>query len=59
MVAPLTRFWPLMIFVLVSATAFALGIATSYADTCSALKSQMLSAGRQDLLAKNWPACGR
>lgn len=42
----MTRFWSNATLVLVLATTSALGVSSSYADTCSALKSQMVSAGR-------------
>ncbi|MEP6564214.1 MAG: DUF2865 domain-containing protein [Mesorhizobium sp.] len=42
----MTRFWALMVFVLISVTAVALAPSLSYADGCSALRSQMLSSGR-------------
>lgn len=45
-VTPMTRFWSNAMLVLVLATTFALGVSSSYADTCSALRGQMLSAGR-------------
>lgn len=42
----MARFWSNATLVLVLATTSALGVSSSYADTCSALKSQMVSAGR-------------
>ncbi|RWM22700.1 MAG: DUF2865 domain-containing protein [Mesorhizobium sp.] len=42
----MTRFWSDTILVLVLVTAFTLGTSSSYADSCSAIKSQMFSAGR-------------
>ncbi|MER9239481.1 DUF2865 domain-containing protein [Mesorhizobium sp. M0633] len=42
----MTRFWPLTILMLVSAIAVALGPSFSYADSCGAIRSQLLSAGR-------------
>ncbi|MES0095720.1 DUF2865 domain-containing protein [Mesorhizobium sp. M0019] len=42
----MTRFWPLTILMLVSAIAVALGTSFSYADSCGAIRSQLLSAGR-------------
>ncbi|TIT23759.1 MAG: DUF2865 domain-containing protein [Mesorhizobium sp.] len=41
----MTRFWPLTILMLVSAIAVALGTSSSYADSCGAIRSQLLSAG--------------
>lgn len=46
MVAPMTRFWSDTILVLVLVTAFTLGTSSSYADSCSAIRSQMRSADR-------------
>lgn len=42
----MTRFWFDMILVLVSAATFTLGTSSSYADSCSAIRSQMRSADR-------------
>ncbi|MER9960418.1 DUF2865 domain-containing protein [Mesorhizobium sp. M0045] len=42
----MTRFWLLTILMLVSAIAIALGTSFSYADSCGAIRSQLLSAGR-------------
>ncbi|MER9233463.1 DUF2865 domain-containing protein [Mesorhizobium sp. M0622] len=42
----MTRLWPLTILMLVAAIAVALGTSSSYADSCGAIKSQLLSAGR-------------
>ncbi|MER9634272.1 DUF2865 domain-containing protein [Mesorhizobium sp. M0228] len=42
----MTRFWLLTILMLVSAIAVALGTSSSYADSCGAIRSQLLSAGR-------------
>ncbi|RUU42367.1 hypothetical protein EOD08_13475, partial [Mesorhizobium sp. M6A.T.Ca.TU.002.02.2.1] len=50
MVAPMTRFWSDMFLVPVLVTAFMLGTSSSYADSCSAIKSQMRSAERIWLL---------
>ncbi|OBQ66440.1 DUF2865 domain-containing protein [Mesorhizobium erdmanii] len=40
------RFWLLMMIALVTATASALGTTSSQADSCSAIRSQLLSGGR-------------
>jgi hypothetical protein len=40
------RFWLLMMIVLVMAAVFVLGTTSSYADSCSAIRSQLLSGGR-------------
>lgn len=40
------RFWLLMMIALVTAAAFTLGTAPSYADSCSAIRSQLLPGGR-------------
>jgi hypothetical protein len=42
----MTRFWSDMFLVLPLVTAFMLGTSSSYADSCSAIKSQMRSAER-------------
>lgn len=42
----MTRFWSLMVFVLISVIAVALSPSLSYADNCTALRNQMLSSGR-------------
>ncbi|WP_145711358.1 DUF2865 domain-containing protein [Mesorhizobium tianshanense] len=42
----MTRFWSDMVLVLVSVATFTLGISSSYADSCSAIRSQMRSADR-------------
>ncbi|CAN7291520.1 DUF2865 domain-containing protein [Mesorhizobium sp. LjRoot246] len=40
------RFSPLMMIALISVSAFFLGTLSSYADSCGAIRSQLLSAGR-------------
>ncbi|UVK56587.1 DUF2865 domain-containing protein [Mesorhizobium sp. AR02] len=40
------RFWLLMMIALVTVAAFALGTTSSYADSCSAIRGQLLSGGR-------------
>ena len=40
------RFWPLIMIALVTVAAFALGTTSSYADSCSAIRGQLLSGGR-------------
>ncbi|TIW91826.1 MAG: DUF2865 domain-containing protein [Mesorhizobium sp.] len=42
----MTRFSLLMMIALISASAFFLGTLSSYADSCGAIRSQLLSAGR-------------
>lgn len=43
----MTRFWLLMMMIaLAMVTAFALGTTSSYADSCSAIRGQLFSAGR-------------
>lgn len=42
----MTRFWPLMMIALISVAAILLGTPPSYADSCGAIRAQLLSAGR-------------
>jgi hypothetical protein len=46
MVVPMIRFWSGMFLMLVLVTAFMFGTSSSYADSCSAIRSQMRSADR-------------
>lgn len=45
-VVPMIRFWLLMMIALVTAAASVLGATSSYADSCSAIRGQLLSGGR-------------
>jgi hypothetical protein len=40
------RFWPLMMIALISVSAVLFGTLSSYADSCGAIRNQLLSAGR-------------
>ena len=42
----MTRFWPPMMIALISLAAVLFGTLSSYADSCGAIRSQLLSAGR-------------
>jgi len=47
-VIPMTRLWPLTMIALISMAAVLLGTFSSYADSCGAIRSQLVSAGRSN-----------